>query len=96
MAPKLTPEEIVTLQVLKDKGQSHTQIAQRLGITEGAVRYHLWHSRQRLLDPAHDGPGDRVAPVPQGELGRRQQEIIAQPVGQLPLDLYAALAEVAR
>jgi len=41
MARKLTPEEIVTVQVLKDKGQSHTQIAQALGITEGAVRYHL-------------------------------------------------------
>jgi transposase len=41
MAPKLTPEAIVTLQVLKDKGQAQTQIAQVLGITEGAVRYHL-------------------------------------------------------
>jgi|SRR5262245_9266746 len=41
MAPRLRPEEIVTLSVLKDKGQSHTQIAQTLGITEGAVRYHL-------------------------------------------------------
>ena len=40
MAPKLTPEEIVTLTVLKRKGQSNTQIAQTLGITEGAVRYH--------------------------------------------------------
>jgi transposase len=41
MAPQLTPEEIVTLLVLKDKGQSNTQIAQALGVTEGAVRYHL-------------------------------------------------------
>lgn len=41
MAPKLHPEEIVTIQVLKHKGQSQTQIAQTLGITEGAVRYHL-------------------------------------------------------
>jgi transposase len=40
MAPKLTPEEIVTLHVLKDKGQCNTQIAQTLGVTEGAVRYH--------------------------------------------------------
>lgn len=41
MAPKLTPEERVTLAVLKRKGQSHTQIAQALGVTEAAVRYHL-------------------------------------------------------
>lgn len=47
MAPKLTPEEIVTLQVLKDKGQSQSQIAQTLGVTEGTVRYHLRrHGRQ--------------------------------------------------
>ena len=35
MAPKLTPEERVTLAVLKRKGQSNTQIAQ--------VRV-LWHA----------------------------------------------------
>jgi hypothetical protein len=48
-----------------------------------AVVEHPRHSRQRLLlDPAHyDGPGDdRVAPpVPRGKLGRRLQEIVAQP-----------------
>ncbi len=64
------------------------------------VAEHPRHSRQRLLlDPAHyDGPGDdRVAPpVPLGKLGRRLQEIVLQPVEQRPLDLYAALAEVAR
>lgn len=40
-APQLTAEEIVTLSVLKSKGQSNTQIAQVLGVSEGAVRYHL-------------------------------------------------------
>ena len=58
------------------------------------------HSRQRiLLDPSHyEGPGnERVAPpVPLGKMGRRLQEILLQPVEQRPLDLYAALAEVAR
>lgn len=52
-----------------------------------------------VLDPAHyEGPGDdRVAPpVPLGKMGRRLQEIVLQPVEQRPLDLYAALAEVAR
>jgi transposase len=64
------------------------------------VAEHPRHSRQRLLlDPAHyEGPGnDRVmAPVPLGQMGQRLQEILQQPVEQRPLDLYAALAEVAR
>jgi hypothetical protein len=37
-----------------------------------------------------------MAPVPLGKMGQRLQEIIQQPVEQRPLDLYAALAEVAR
>src|SRR5436305_12869123 len=40
MAAKLKPEEIVTPLVLKRKGQSNTQIAQALGVSEGTVRYH--------------------------------------------------------
>jgi hypothetical protein len=64
------------------------------------VAEHPRHSRVRLLlDPAHyEGPGDeRVAPpVPLGKMGQRLQEIVSQPVELRPLDLYAALAEVAR
>jgi hypothetical protein len=64
------------------------------------VAEHPRHSQARLLlDPNHyEGPGDRrvSAPVPLGQLGRRLQEIVLQPVEQRPLDLYAALAEVAR
>lgn len=64
------------------------------------VAEHPRHSRARLLlDPAHyQGPGDaRVAPpVPLGKMGQRLQEIVSQPVEQRPVDLYAALAEVAR
>jgi transposase len=62
MAPKLTPEEIVTLQVLKDKGQPHTRIAQTLGVTEGAVRYHL--RRQGRQDGRKDKPR-KAAPLAQ-------------------------------
>jgi transposase len=54
MAPKLRPEEIVTLTVLKNKGQSNSQIAQTLGVSEGAVRYHL----RRLGQP--DGRHDKL------------------------------------
>ena len=37
-----------------------------------------------------------AAPVPLGAMGRRLQEILEMPVQQRPVDLYAALAEVAR
>ena len=64
------------------------------------VAEHSRHSEPRLLiDPAHyEGEGDdRVAsPMPLGKMGRRLQEIVMMPVEQRPLDLYAALAEVAR
>jgi hypothetical protein len=41
MARQLTPEEIVTLKVLKQRGQSNTPIAHALGVSEGTVRYHV-------------------------------------------------------
>jgi transposase len=41
MARLLTPEEIVTLLVLHQRGQPNTQIAQALGVSEGTVRYHV-------------------------------------------------------
>ena len=51
MAPKLCEEEIVTLQVLRDKGQSFREIAATRGVSEGTVRYH----RKRRGQP--DGRG---------------------------------------
>ncbi len=64
------------------------------------VAQHPRHTEQRLLlEPAHyEGPStERVAaPVPLGKMGQRLQEILQQPVEQRPVDLYAALAEVAR
>ena len=38
---KLGKDEIVTLQVLKGKGESNRAIARRLNVSEGAMRYHL-------------------------------------------------------
>jgi hypothetical protein len=75
----------------------------RSGATVVQVRYdgrvvaeHPRASRERvMLDPApYAGAGDeRVAPpVPRG---RRVQEIVMQPVETRPIDLDAALAEVA-
>src|SRR3954454_14058254 len=41
MAGQLTPEAIVALMVLKEKGQSNRQIARTLQVSEAAVRYRL-------------------------------------------------------
>src|SRR5690606_27163078 len=61
---------------------------------------HPRHTERRLLiDPAHyEGPGTAPVqpPTPLGRLGRKLQELDAMPVEHRPLDLYAALAEVAR
>ena len=48
---KLNEEEIVTLQVLKDKGQSNRAIARQLEVAESVVRYHL----KRKASGAKDG-----------------------------------------
>ncbi|MBV8078231.1 MAG: IS21 family transposase [Planctomycetaceae bacterium] len=47
---KLTREQIVTIEVLHQRGQSATQTAQILGVTEGAVRYHLRRAREAATD----------------------------------------------
>ena len=64
------------------------------------VATHERHTAQRLvLDPAHyEGPSTPhvSAPPPLGRMGRRLQEIASLPVDHRPVDLYAALAEVAR
>jgi transposase len=64
------------------------------------VAQHPRHTQQRLiLDPSHyDGPGDErvMPPTPLGQMARKLQEILEMPVQQRPVDLYAALAEVAR
>lgn len=56
-------------------------------------------ARRLLLDPAHyAGPGTATVqpPTPLGRLGQRLQDLAGLPVAHRPIDLYAALAEVAR
>ena len=48
---KLLKEEIVTMDILRRQGETNQDIAVRLGITEGAVRYQL----KRLANDAKDG-----------------------------------------
>ena len=70
-------------------------------LAEGrVVQEYPRHTRELvLIDPScYEGEAteDVHPPRPLGRLGRRLQEILELPVEQRPLDLYAALAEVAR
>ena len=47
---KLTREQIVTIAVLQQRGQSQCQTARILGVSEGAVRYHLRRAREGTAD----------------------------------------------
>jgi transposase len=64
------------------------------------VATHVRRTPERIvLDPRHyEGPDTRGvrAPQPLGRMGRRLQEIADLKPEERPLDLYAALAEVAR
>jgi len=56
-------------------------------------------ARRLVIDPAHyEGMATPTVlpPTPLGRLGRRLQELACLPVERRPIDLYAALAEVAR
>jgi hypothetical protein len=70
-------------------------------LAEGQVlREYPRKTRERILiDPTcYEGEAtDRVSPPrPLGRMGRKLQELYELPVERRPLDLYAALAEVAR
>ncbi len=63
------------------------------------VSYPRHTPEQILIDPCcYDGTGtERVAPPkPLGKMAKKLAEIAAMPVQRRPVDLYAALAEVAR
>lgn len=70
-------------------------------LADGAViARHPRHTPYRLvIDPSHfEGPStaEVIAPPPLGRLGARLQAIAAMAPERRPVDLYAALAEVAR
>jgi len=69
--------------------------------TDGQViAEHPRHGRERIvIDPRHyegEATADVLPPLPLGRMGRRLQELMALAPQSRPLDLYAALAEVAR
>jgi len=70
-------------------------------LAEGrVVQEYPRHTAERiLLDPScYEGEATERTrpPVPLGKMGQRLQELWELPVQQRPVDLYAALAEVAR
>jgi transposase len=69
-------------------------------VDQRVIAVHPRHTPERILiDPSHyDGPStDHVqAPTPLGRMGRKLAAIYAMPPERRPLNLYAALAEVAR
>lgn len=82
--------------VRKFEGAAKVQI-----LAEGKVVHEYPRgTRQRvLIDPScYEGESTEhvLAPPPLGKMGRRLQEIMLMPVEQRPLELYQALAEVAR
>jgi transposase len=83
----------------------HVEIRGGAGVVQiladhSIIAEHPRHTDRRLvIDPTHyEGSSTaRVqAPTPLGRLGQRLQELAAVPVERRPIDLYAALAEVAR
>lgn len=55
--------------------------------------------RRLVIDQRHyDGPNTEriIAPPPLGRMGLRMQELATAPVARRSIELYAALAEVAR
>jgi transposase len=76
--------------------------AGRVQILYGAaiVAMHERGTRERIvIDPRHfegDSTPEVLAPLPLGRMGRRLAEIMALEPQRRPMDLYAALAEVAR
>jgi transposase len=64
------------------------------------IAAHPRYGRERIvIDPSHyegENTDSILAPIPLGRMGRRLQEIARMTPEQRPLDLYAALAEVAR
>ena len=56
MAHRLRREEVVTIRVLAEKGETKRQIARTVGVGESCVRYHL----KGAAEGAADGRKDKV------------------------------------
>jgi transposase len=71
---RLRREEIVTIEVLAEHGESGRSIARRLGVSEGTVRYHLRRQGEERSDGRKDKPflAEAVEEVIAGWFGERR------------------------
>jgi transposase len=88
--PQLNKGEIVTLVTLKSKGQSHCEIARTLGVTEGAVRYHLRRQAAGATDGRAGKPrkAEAVAAAIEHWLSANQPEGQRRPANLLVLHAW--------
>ncbi len=56
MPKHLRREEIVTIQVLNEKGENNCQVARLLGVSEGTVRYPLGRAASGAVDERQNKP----------------------------------------
>lgn len=82
MAGRLSREEVVTIQVLSEKGVPKRQIARELEVAESTVRYHV----QRGVDGARDGRAGK-ARLADGLAGPIEGWLEAHGGGERPADL---------
>jgi transposase len=86
---KTLKEEIVTMEILRRQGETNQAIALRLGITEGAVRYHL----KRLAQKTKDGRSKRSL-IEQSELAQVVEHWWKDQVEQLAKDRAPNVTEL--
>jgi hypothetical protein len=56
MPKHMRREEIVTIQVLNEKGENNCKVARLLGVSEGTVRYHLGCAASGAVDGRQNKP----------------------------------------
>jgi predicted transcriptional regulator len=90
MSRRLQKEEIVTIRVLAQQGMRKTEIARQMGVTEGAVRYHL----RREAEGAEDGRKDRTfkAEAYEGPI----REFVEANEGRRPVNVRALYISAAK
>lgn len=88
---RVSREEVVTMVVLVEHGETQVEVARRLGVTEGTVRYHM----KREAEGAEDGRRDKPmkAEVVAEAVDAFMERVKGQPRRRNMRELYEELAE---
>ena len=81
VALRTLKDEIVTMDILRRQGETNQAIANRLGISEGSVRYHL----KRMAETARDGRA-KTCLIEQLQLAQVVDHWWQEQLEQLPKD----------